>query len=269
MPGGFANCHPRGRGVKRRQENLRVNNIFQAWRRGCRGAGKVLLLAGFVVGLPRTTAAHDLFTAFIQHSARLTVGARHVDLTVDLTFFEEWSARERLAMDTDGDGRITRAELDAYLKNVAPELSKQVKLRVAGRELSLAPLYDPEADLLGNDKAIPGHHRLRLFFFAPTPATLRAGNQFVIEDRLWPEAKMLATAAAEGRDGAALEAGQPGDAGFAALRPGEALLFKVQCVKPPAPNPAALNLSVANSTRLASKPLPLGPHTHQQNQNAP
>jgi hypothetical protein len=218
--------------------------------------GKVLLLAGFALGLSHRTVAHDLFTAFIQHSVRLTVGARHVDLTVDLTFFEEWSAGERHVMDADADGRITRPELDVYLKRLASELSHRVKLRVAGRELPLAPLYEPEADLLGNDKAIPGHHRLRLYFFAPTPAKLRAQDEFVIEDRMWPEAKILATVAADGQDGATLEAAQPDNAGFVALRPGEALGFKVRCVKPPTPESNVSAASVTNSAKLESQSPP-------------
>jgi hypothetical protein len=159
-------------------------------------------------------------------------------------------------MDADADGRITRAEIEAYLKKLAPELSKQVELRVAGRELPLAPLYDPEADLLGNDKAIPGHHRLRLFFFAPTPATLRAGDEFVIEDRLWPEARALAYVAAEAQDGSTLEAEQSHDPALAPLRLGGAHVFKVRCLKPPTPNPAAPNLSATNSIKSASKPPP-------------
>jgi hypothetical protein len=212
------------------------------------------LLAGLELGWPPSATAHDLFTAYVQHSVRLAVGAKHVDLTLDLTFFEEWSARERQAMDTDADGRIARSEVESYLKKLAPGLARQVKLRVAGREVPLALLYDPELDLLGNDKAIPGHHRLRLFFFAPTPAALRANDEFVIEDRLWPEAKMLATVAAEGRDGGAFEAEQPGDTVFAALRPGEALLFKVRCARPPTLNSAAPNLSVTNSAKTTPKP---------------
>jgi hypothetical protein len=214
----------------------------------------LLLLAGLELGWPQSATAHDLFTAYIQHSVHLAVGAKHVDLTLDLTFFEEWSARERLAMDADADGRITRAEIESYLKRLAPELAKQVKLRVASREVPLAPLYDPELDLLGNDKAIPGHHRLRLFFFAPTPATLRANDEFVIEDRLWPEAKMLATVVAEGRDGAALEAEQPSDPGLAPLRPGEAWLFKIRCLKPPETKPATHRPAATNSTQSTSNP---------------
>ena len=104
----------------------------------------VTLGAGFAAGLPPPATAHDLFAAYVQHSVHLTVGARDVDLTMDLTFFEEWSARERLAMDTDANGRISRWEVEAYVKKLAPRISRQVKLRVAGHELALVPLYEPK-----------------------------------------------------------------------------------------------------------------------------
>jgi len=213
----------------------------------------LLLLSGLEIGWPQPATAHDLFTAYIQHSVRLSVGARHVDCVVDLTFFEEWSARERHAMDADADGRITHPELESYLKKLAPELPKQVKLRVAGHEVLLTPLYDPELDLLGNDKAIPGHHRLRLFFFAPTPATLRANDEFVIEDRLWPDAKVLATPQAEGCDGCTLTTEISLEAGFAPTRPDETRWFKFRCTKPPA-NAAAAKTASATSRIPSAQP---------------
>jgi hypothetical protein len=189
--------------------------------------------------LPPEASAHDFFTAYIQHQVQLTVGAQHLDLTVDLTFFEEWSARERRQMDANGDGRITHAELDSYLKKLAPELARQVRVRVAGRELALASLYEPEVDLLGNDKVGPGHHRLRLLFFAPTPPGLRATDAIVIEDRLWPEANALTTLQAEGHDGCALEPEMPSDPDLAPARPGEARRFTVRCLEPPTAPSAA------------------------------
>lgn len=198
-----------------------------------------LAFAGIATGLPREASAHDFFTAYIQHQVQLTVGARHLDLTVDLTFFEEWSAHERRLMDANGDGRITHAELDSYLKKLAPELARQVRVRVTGRDLALASLYEPEVDLLGNDKVGPGHHRLRLHFFAPTPPGLRATDAIVIEDRLWPEAKALATLQAEGHDGCALEPEMPSDLGLAPARPGEAQRFTFRCLKPPTAPSAA------------------------------
>jgi len=204
-----------------------------------RMARRVRLLAALVIGLRPPAEAHDLLTNAIQHSVHLTVGARHIDLTLDLVFFEEWSARERRTMDADGNGRITRAELEAYRKRLAPQLSGPVTLRVAGRELPLSPLYDPEVDLLANDQTGPGHHRLRLFCFAPTPPTLRAGDELVVEDRLWPEAEVLGTGQAEGRDGCTLTTESIIKAGQAAARPDEAKRFTFRCVKPPTAKPLA------------------------------
>ena len=191
------------------------------------------LIAGLMIGGPHGSAAHEQLATFVQHRIHLTVGERYIDLILDLTFFEEWSAQERRAMDADGDGRITRSESESYLKKLAPALAQQLKLRVAGRELDLVPLYDPELDLLGSSQTGPAHHRLRLWFFGSTPATLRAGDEIVVEDRLWPQAKALGTLQLEGRDGCTLEAATPGDPGLAPALPGGARLFHARCLKAP------------------------------------
>jgi hypothetical protein len=193
----------------------------------------LLLLVGLAPDWSREAAAHDLFAAYIQHRIHLTVGAKYVDVAVELTFFEDWSWLERQAMDADHNGRISRAELESYQKRLAVVAAEQVTLRLAGREISLAPLYEPEVDLLGNDQTGPAQHRLRLFFFAPRPAALRAGDELVIEDSLWPKAKALGTLEAEGRDGCVLEAQKAGDPAFAPTLFGEARRFKAKCVKPP------------------------------------
>ena len=107
-----------------------------------------------------------------------------------------------------------------------------MKLQVAGREVALAPLYEPEVDLLSNDKGGPAHHRLRLFFFAVTPAQIRAGDDFVVEDSLWLKAKALGTSQAEGEDGTKFEAKQVGDL-TTPTQPTEARRFTFRCTKPP------------------------------------
>jgi hypothetical protein len=211
-----------------------------------------LLFVGMVISLQHFAAAHDLFAAYIQHSVLLTVGARYSDLEVNLTFFEGWSARERAAMDADGNGCITRFEVEAYVKKLAPELARQVKLRVAGQELALVPLYAPEVDLLGNNQTGPAHHRLRLFFFVPTPTPLHAKDEIVVEDRLWPAAKALGILQAEGCDDCALETRKTSDPSFAPARAGEARLFKARCLKPPKAKPDSQVVSGAGTNRSAS-----------------
>jgi len=217
----------------------RVSNSVPASPGGWGKARPCLcLLAGLLVAAPRIAPAHDTLGSCVQHAVHLAVGAQHIDVTLDLTFFEAWSASERAAMDADSNGVITRSEQEAYLKRIGAGLCKQVKLFVAGRELPLAPLYDPEIDLLANNRVGPAHHRLRLFFFVTTPAGLRAGDEIVVEDRLWPQAEILATPRVEGRDGCRLATERPADA---ALVPGKAdepgrIIFK--CLRPPSTKPA-------------------------------
>ncbi len=217
---------------------------FQTARRGWRRACLVwLLCAGVALGATRSARGHNFLGEFIQHGIQLTVGAQHIDVTVDLTFFEEWSAREREAMDADDSGDITRVELENYLKRLAPQLARQVKLQFADRELALVPLYEPEIDLLGDNQVGPAHHRLRLFFFAPTPE-LRAGDELVIESDLWPEAKAIATPQSEGRDGCKLTTLISVDAGLTTFRSErETSLIqssRIEALDPGAPPPPAL-----------------------------
>ena len=214
----------------------------------------MLALAALAVVLPGTTSAHDLYTAFIQHRVQLEVGAQHIDLTLDLTFFEEWSSRERRRMDADADGRITRAEIEGYLRKHAPALAKQVRLLVGGREVPLAELYEPEVDLLGSDQAGPAHHRLRLFFFAATPSALRGTNNLEIEERLWPDAKALLTLQAEGHDGCRLEAEKLADPSLPPAQPDEARVFKVHCLKPPKAQPETQRSARSGPTNANSLP---------------
>ncbi len=193
-------------------------------------------LGGWLLAGTGGAPAHEQLAAFVQHHVHLSVGKRYIDVTLDLTFFEDWSARERLAMDANRDGRITRAESEAYLKKLAPDLARQVRLRVAGHEFDLTPLYDPELDLLGSNQTGPARHRLRLWFFGPTPANLRPGDDIVIEDRLWSQAQALATFQAEGRDGWGLDPVSD-ESNLTSTVPGEARRFHTRCLRAPQTKP--------------------------------
>jgi hypothetical protein len=197
------------------------------------------LLALGLCGLQPHTAAHGILAAYIQHGVHLKVDGRHIDLTLDLTFFEGPSARERALMDADANGRITRSEVDAYLKKLSPALFTQVKLRVAGREVPLVPLYDPEIDLFNEQTTALAHHRLRLYFFAVTPAGLRTGDEILVEDQLWPDSKSFGTPQAEGGDGCSLVPENSVRAS-SALKPAlESCQFRFRCLTPPKLKPPA------------------------------
>lgn len=191
-------------------------------------------------GLP-PAHSHEVFTGFVQHQVRLVAGARHMDLTLELTFFEDGSEHERDHLDANGDGYIRRPEIDAYVRRIEPELPQQVRLVVAGRCVPLLSLDTPRLDLLGNNRTGRGHHRLSVFLFAPTPPGLTPGAELVVEDRLWPSLRAMGTLVIEARDGAQFEVRPLADPFFPPARPGEARRFTARCIQPPrmpAPSPA-------------------------------
>jgi hypothetical protein len=248
----LARCVRSAKRVGKQAKEICMGNRFQAWRNQRLSAWTVWLLsAGMLISLQRVATAHDLLAAYIQHGMSLTVGARYSDLEIDLTFFEEWSARERAIMDADGNGRITRSELGAYSKKLESELEGQVKMRVAGQDLTLTLLYAPEVDLLGNDRVGPAHHRLRVLFFAPTSAQMRAGDEIVIEDLLWPAAKALGALQANGRDRCTLTIVKKNGAAFASASPGGARLFKARCVELPKATAETPAVTPAHTRRRA------------------
>jgi hypothetical protein len=177
--------------------------------------------------------AHELFAAYIQHRVAIAVGAKHVDVTVQLTFFEEGSEHEREQMDTDGDGRLTRAEIDAYLQELEPNLAKAVRLRAGGRVVDLTPLRSTELDLLGQHRVGRGHHCLTVYYFAPTPVKLATGTELVVEDRLWPEVRALGSIQVEGKDGYRMEPLPASDPVFPPATDKEARSFKARVLLPP------------------------------------
>jgi hypothetical protein len=200
------------------------------------------IIAAWLTGMlaldSSTALAHDLFTAYIQHRVAVTLGAKHVDVTVQLTFFEDPSEHEREQMDTNGNGRLSRSEIDAYLRNLEPRLGPTVGLIIGGRPVPLTQLREPELDLLGNDSVGRGHHRLTLHFFAPTPVSISAGQELLVEDRLWPEVRALGAIQVEGLDNCRLESVPPSDPVQPPAKENQARMFKARILKAPGPQSA-------------------------------
>jgi hypothetical protein len=194
----------------------------------------LLWAAAFLAGSPRAPA-HGLFTAYIQHRVVISMGAQHVDVTVQLTFFEDGSEHERQRIDTDGDGRLSRPETDAYLQALESELAKAVCLRIGETPTPLTPLRAAELDLLGQDRVGRGHHRLTLYYFASTPTPLPAGTEVLVEDRLWPDVRALGSLQVEGKEGCGLEALPASDPIHPPARAKEARCFKARVLSPPVP----------------------------------
>jgi len=185
------------------------------------------------LGLTMAAPGHDLFTAYIQHRIALTLGAEYLDVTVQLTFFEDGSQHEREHMDTNGDGQLSRREIDRYLAGLETSSARAVTLRLAGKPVELTPLYAPQLDLLGNDRVGRGHHRLTLHFFATTPNDLAVNWDLTSEDRLGPGIRSLGALQVEGRVGARLEALPAADPLHPPARDGAPREFRARLLAPP------------------------------------
>lgn len=149
--------------------------------------------------------AHDHLAGALRHRFEVRVGARHIDVSVHLTFFEAASNHEREDMDRDGDGSVSRTEIALYLKDRETSLSEAVSLEWSGRAESLIPLYPPRLDLEGNDHVGLARHSLVLHYFFPTPAGLKAGEEFSLRTGLWPGVRAIVSLQAHGEEGARVE----------------------------------------------------------------
>jgi hypothetical protein len=169
-----------------------------------------------VAGVSPGVRAHEAFADYVWHRVQLDMNAQHIDVTVELTFFETWSTRERQRMDANRDGQVQRAESEEYANRIAATVSKKLALLVAGRRVALIPHYAPEVNLLGRNTVEGGHHQLTLRYFAPVPAELSGKSELIIEDRLWPEARCLAECAIAENATGVLEAGRVVERAFPA-----------------------------------------------------
>lgn len=149
----------------------------------------------------RPVEAHTTLRDFIQHRAAITVGSRNIDVSLELTFYEDCSVKERRRMDADGDGRVEDAEVAAYLAREAGRFAEALSLGIDGRPLELLPLFDPQIDLQGDSRVTPHFHVLRLDYFVRTPEWGGAASVLELKDGLWAGEKALRSLEVEGKDG--------------------------------------------------------------------
>ena len=174
--------------------------------------------------------AHEAFAEYIWHRVQLSANSRHIDVTIELTFFETWSSRERQRMDANRDGCIQRSEIHDYTSKLAHVAGREIGLRIAGRPVALIPLYAPEVNLLGRDSVEGGHHQLTLRFFATSPKEFTAGTAITVDDRLWPEARCLTELSTAGEGVDLLTEGKVAERPFPATA-GDAVHFTAHYIK--------------------------------------
>ncbi|MFA6241041.1 MAG: hypothetical protein WC655_08935 [Candidatus Hydrogenedentales bacterium] len=156
--------------------------------------------------------AHESLEQYVQHVAVLSVSPDNIDLTLEISFNAHDSLDERRTMDANNDGAIDSDEKNAYLKRVLEKAEKSLSLSVAGKDVRLVPLYDPELDMYDSQDLEEHPHLLRLFLFARTPKSFKAGSEIALEDRLWDSKPAMLQACVRSRDGIELVSTQSGSA---------------------------------------------------------
>ncbi len=210
-----------------------------------------------LLGVGRSAAGHGGRDDAIGRAWTVLGGADHIDLAVDIDLPGRALHDLRARIDTDADGRLSAAESDAWA--ASRSRSKDgIALRVDGREVTLSPLYRAEIDASPRSR----RGRLRLSWFASTPAGLRAGSEIAIDDRLWPHAPSVCRLVVTGRDGLEWQAQAAGEVEFAPqarrtllarCRSAPNALNARQAVEVTAPPAAGPTTMFDGATRLAER----------------
>ncbi len=98
----------------------------------CRRAAAVLLIAVFLAAGCATALAHPLGNFTINHFARISVGADQVSVRYVIDMAEIPTLQELQKASAKGDGEPSKAELDAYLEQVAAQYAKGLVLNIDG-----------------------------------------------------------------------------------------------------------------------------------------
>ena len=153
---------------------------------GIRRTGRALLLAlaGLAV-LPAIALAHPLGNFTINHFAAVRVGAESISLDVVIDRAEIPAFQERQRLDTDGDGGVSPAEIEAERQVACTALAGELSLTAAGQALPLTV----GAAGISFPPGAGGLVTMRLVCeYVATPATaMAAGTRVAFADTSFPE----------------------------------------------------------------------------------
>lgn len=146
--------------------------------------------------------AHSNLSAYIQHDVHLEASKAYLDLTLQLTFFDDEAEAQRSILDTNGDGDFSVEERAAFKKALLAEAEKALSLHVAGTRVELVSRFDPEIEC-----AVPpggeAHLRfdIRLHFFADLPALPGGKAALEVHDSLFADVPAMASLRVSAKDG--------------------------------------------------------------------
>lgn len=95
------------------------------------------MIVAFIFSAFRSTLAHPLGNFTINHFTRLEVAEKRLRVRYVVDMAEISTFQELQAADTDGDGKPSEAELNAYLEKVSQQYAKGLVLKVDGASVPL------------------------------------------------------------------------------------------------------------------------------------
>lgn len=190
---------------------------------------RFVALLCFVVPGSRA-AAHSNLSEYVQHDVTLEAGDVYLDLTVQLTFFDDQAERQRRALDSDGDGSFSTSEHAAFQKTLLAEADTKLALQSGDTSLELVPRYDPEIQCVASASGEGAHLRfeVRLHYFVRRPDALQEGAELEVHDGLYPEIPAMAALRVTAKEGCRISVGNGGrERGRSADSPGP-LVFEAR-----------------------------------------
>ncbi|HEY5869372.1 MAG TPA: sulfite exporter TauE/SafE family protein [Candidatus Tectomicrobia bacterium] len=98
----------------------------------------IILCAAILLSAMRgASLAHPLGNFTVNHFARIEIGAERVTIHYVLDMAEIPTFQEKQAIDVDGDGLTSTAELNTYLERVAQQYARGIRVDIDGRHLTL------------------------------------------------------------------------------------------------------------------------------------
>lgn len=155
--------------------------------------------------------AHSNLSEYVQHDVHLEASKSYIDLTVQLTFFDDAAEAQRRVLDCNGDGDFSAQEREVFKKALLTDAEKALSLQVAGARVDLVPRFDPEVEC-----AVPpggeAHLRfeIRLHFFADLPAQPDGRAALEVNDSLFAEVPAMASLRVSAKDGIQISAANGG-----------------------------------------------------------
>ena len=144
---------------------------------------------------------HDFQERFIQHQLQVQVSPINIDLHLELGFFGDRAAQERLLMDLDSNGQINLNEESTYLRRLVLSIRNKIYVKLGKHRLPTPLLFYPKMNLIINRDVKPLPLKITVSFFARTPSPISPKIPLIIENRVFKNQPAVHNVIANGTDG--------------------------------------------------------------------